>query len=250
MQAFEDTLVHHDLPPARVLIAEDDPILRVVLRTMLSHAGYDVLLAEDGVQALALFEREAIDLVLLDVVMPHITGFDVCRRIRARSNVPILLLTSRSHTDDVVHGLELGADDYLAKPFQREELLARVRALLRRAAGHTKRVRPASVMVQGLHIDAVRQLATLDGRVLKLSPTEFKLLHFLAANAGQVFDRAVLFREVWGYEPVGDMNLVDVCVRRVREKIERNPSRPTRLLAVRGVGYKLADEQALKVGGQ
>jgi len=235
---------------ARLLVAEDDPNLRIVLHTMLSRARYDVLLAEDGRQALDIFEREPLDLLLLDVVMPHITGFDVCREVRARSNVPILLLTSRSHTDDVVHGLELGADDYVSKPFKREELLARVRALLRRAAMRKERVLPASVMVQGLHIDAARQLATLDGRVLKLSPTEFKLLHFLAANAGQVFDRAVLFREVWGYEPVGDMNLVDVCVRRVREKIERNPSRPTRLLAVRGVGYKFADDQALEVGAQ
>lgn len=250
MQTFEDTEVHHDVPHARVLIAEDDPRLRMVLHAMLRHAGYDVLLAEDGAQALALFEREAIDLMLLDVVMPHLTGFDVCRRVRARSNVPILLLTSRTHTDDVVYGLGLGADDYLAKPFQREELVARVQALLRRAAGRKERMLPASVTVHGLHIDAARQLASLDGRVLKLPPTEFKLLHFLAANAGQVFERAVLFREVWGYEPVGDMNLVDVCVRRVREKIERNPSRPTRLLAVRGVGYKLADEQALEVGEQ
>jgi two-component system response regulator MtrA len=249
MQVFEDTQAHHDVPSARVLVADDDPHLRMVLRAMLSHAGYDVLLAEDGAQALALFEHEAIDLVMLDVVMPHMTGFEVCRRMRARSNVPILLLTSRSHTDDVVHGFELGADDYLAKPFQREELVARVRALLRRAAGRTERLLPASVTVQGLHIDAARQLATLNGRVLKLPPTESKLLHFLAANAGQVFERAVLFREVWGYEPVGDMNLVDVCVRRVREKIEHNPSRPARLLAVRGVGYKLADEQALEVGG-
>lgn len=247
MQTFEDTKVHHDVPPARVLIAEDDPLLRMVLHTMLRHAGYDVLLAEDGAQALVLFEREAIDLIMLDVVMPHLTGFDVCRRVRARSNVPILLLTSRTHTDDVVHGFELGADDYVSKPFKREELLARVKALLRRTQGQ-QRVLPPTVLVHGLHIDAARQLASLDGRVLKLSPTEFKLLHFLAANAGQVFERAVLFREVWGYEPVGDMNLVDVCVRRVREKIERNPSHPTRVLAVRGVGYKLADEQALEVG--
>jgi two-component system response regulator MtrA len=249
MQPFEATEAHHDVPPARVLIADDDPSLRMVLRAMLSHAGYDVLLAEDGAQALALFEREAVDLMLLDVVMPHLSGFDVCRRVRARSNVPILLLTSRSHTDDVVYGLGLGADDYLAKPFQREELVARVQALLRRAAGRTERVLPASVTVHDLHLDAAQRIATLHGHSLNLTPTEFKLLYFLALNTGQVFDRATLFREVWGYEPGGDMNLVDVCVRRVRAKIEVDPSRPQRLITVRGAGYKLADEGAVEVGG-
>jgi two-component system response regulator MtrA len=236
-----------DNPLARLLVAEDDPNLRIVLHTMLSRARYDVLLAEDGQHALDVFKQEAVDLLLLDVVMPYVTGFDVCREIRAVSDVPILLLTSRAHTDDVVHGFELGADDYVSKPFKREELLARVQALLRRTQAQ-QRVLPPTVLVDGLHIDAARRMVTLDGRVLKLPPTEFKLLHFLAVNAGQVFDRAVLFRQVWGYEPVGDMNLVDVCVRRVREKIERNPSRPTRLLAVRGVGYKLADEREMEVG--
>lgn len=235
--------------PARLLVAEDDANLRVVLHTMLTRAHYEVLLAEDGRQALHVFEREPVDLVMLDVVMPYLTGFDVCRAVRAVSDVPILLLTSRAHTDDVVHGFELGADDYVSKPFKREELLARVNALLRRTTAQ-QRVLPPTVFVHGLHVDPTRWLATLNGHVLNLTPIEFKLLHFLAMHAGQVFDRATLFREVWSYEPGGDMNLVDVCVRRVRAKIEDNPSRPQRLVTVRGAGYKLADERELEVGGQ
>jgi two-component system response regulator MtrA len=234
--------------PARLLVAEDDANLRVVLHTMLTRAHYDVLLAEDGRQALHIFEHEPVDLLLLDVVMPYVTGFDVCREVRAVSDVPILLLTSRSHTDDVVHGFELGADDYVSKPFKREELLARVKALLRRTRGH--QTLPPTVFVDGLHLDAARRTAALHGHVLNLTPIEFKLLYFLALHAGQVFDRAALFREVWGYEPGRDMNLVDVCVRRVRAKIETDPGRPQRLITVRGAGYKLADERAIEIGGK
>lgn len=234
---------------ARLLVAEDDANLRAVLHTMLTRAGYAVLLAEDGQQALNLFRQEPVDLLLVDVVMPYVTGFDVCRAVRVVSDVPILLLTSRSHTDDVVHGFELGADDYVSKPFKREELLARVKALLRRTTAQ-QRVVPPTVLVNGLQLVAARRYATLNGHALSLTPTEFKLLNFLALHVGQVFDRAALFREVWDYEPGGDMNLVDVCVRRVRAKIEVDPSRPQRLVTVRGAGYKLADEHELEVGGQ
>jgi two-component system response regulator MtrA len=246
---MNDIFPQHPSHPARILAAEDDPNLRIVLRAILTRANYDVLLAEDGLQAVLAFQRERVDLVLLDIVMPHLTGFDVCRRLRMISDVPILMLTSRGHSDDVVHAFELGADDYVTKPFKREELLARVHALLRRAAGRYERTLPAMVDVCGLHIDKARRVAMLDGHPLKLAPKEFDLLYFLAANAGQVFDRAVLFQEVWGYEPVGDKNLVDVCVRRVREKIEDDPSRPRRLLTMRGIGYKLADELESEVGG-
>jgi two-component system response regulator MtrA len=160
-----------------------------------------------------------------------------------------MMLTSYRRSEDIVHAFELGADDYITKPFKREELLARVKALLRRAVGRYERAQPTTISVCGLFIDKARRVVMLDGRMLKLAPMEFELLYFLAANVGQVFDRAALFREVWGYEPVGDKNLVDVCVRRVREKIEDDPSHPRRLLTVRGIGYKLADEQELEVGG-
>lgn len=233
---------------ARLLVAEDDPNLRAVLHTMLSRAQYEVLLAEDGLDALRVFEREQVDLVLLDVVMPGLSGFDVCRRMRETSSVPIVMLTSRGHTDDVVHAFELGADDYVSKPFKREELVARVKALLRRTMVSQEYVPPPRVAVRGLVVDPARRLVSLHGRMLKLAPTEFKLLYFLASNAGHVFSRAALFRAVWGYEPVGDMNLVDVCVRRVREKLEDEPSHPKRLLTVRGAGYKLADTREAEVG--
>lgn len=228
--------------PRRILVADDDPAITRLVDVALKDPRYELCMATNGLEAIKLFEQSEFDLVILDVMMPYVDGFEVTQHIRARSDVPIIVLTARDGTDDVVHGFELGADDYITKPFRTAELQARVQAILRRVEGHRQRKAPPIVRVGDLVIDAPRHSVTLAGREVNLTPMEFELLYFLAANAGQVFDRETLFREVWGYEYVGETNLVDVCVRRLREKIEDQPSKPRRILTVRGVGYKLAEQ--------
>ncbi|WP_029215428.1 response regulator [Kallotenue papyrolyticum] len=225
----------------RILVADDDPSIAQLVKTALRDPRYEVTAVVNGLQAINQFRQTTFDLVILDVMMPYVDGFEACKRIRDTSDVPIIILTSRDGTDDVVHGFELGADDYITKPFKIAELLARVEAILRRVEGRHERLAPPVLDVGEIHIDKPRHLVTLGGRPIALTPMEFELLYFLAANAGQVFDRETLFREVWGYEYVGETNLVDVCVRRLREKIEDEPSKPRRIVTVRGVGYKLAD---------
>jgi DNA-binding response OmpR family regulator len=196
---------------------------------------------KNGLEALKAFESASFDVILLDVMMPYVDGFEACQRIRERSDVPIVILTSRDGTEDIVHGFELGADDYITKPFKTAELMARVESILRRVEGYKHRVAPPIVRVGELEIDEPRHRVVVRGEDVNLTPMEFELLYFLAANAGQVFDRETLFREVWGYDYVGETNLVDVCVRRLREKVEVEASRPRLILTVRGVGYKLTD---------
>ena len=225
----------------RILVADDDPSIAQLVQTALRDPRYDLVAAENGLQAITEFKKGRFDLVILDVMMPYVDGFEATQRIREVSDVPIIILTSRDGVDDVVHGFELGADDYITKPFKIAELLARVEAILRRVEGQHERMAPTLIDVNGLVIDKQRHAIELDGSPVALTPMEFELLYFLAANVGQVFDRETLFREVWGYEYVGETNLVDVCVRRLREKIEEQPSRPTRIVTVRGVGYKLSD---------
>jgi two-component system response regulator MtrA len=174
-------------------------------------------------------------------MMPYVDGFQVCKHIRERSDMPIIILTARGGTEDVVHGFELGADDYITKPFRPVELVARVEAILRRIEGYQQRRAPPIVRVGEMEIDEPRHQVVVRGQEVNLTPMEFELLYFLAANAGHVFDRETLYREVWHYDHVGETNLVDVCVRRLREKVEIEPSRPRVIITVRGVGYKLAD---------
>lgn len=225
----------------RILVADDDPKIAQLVQTALRDPRYEVVAVGNGLQAINSFTQGRFDLVILDVMMPYVDGFEACERIRETSNVPIVILTSRDGVDDVVHGFELGADDYITKPFKIVELMARVEAILRRVEGQHERLAPSIIDVAGLHVDKPRHYAELNGKPVPLTPMEFELLYFLAANVGQVFDRETLFREVWGYEYVGETNLVDVCVRRLREKIEVEPSRPRRIVTVRGVGYKLAE---------
>ncbi|MBC8162281.1 MAG: response regulator transcription factor [Roseiflexaceae bacterium] len=225
----------------RVLVADDDPSIATLVQVTLKDPRYEVVPARNGLDALKLFEKGGFDLVILDVMMPYVDGFETCERIRERSDVPIVMLTSRDGTDDIVHGFELGADEYITKPFKTAELIARVEAILRRVEGYKHRSAPAIVRVGELEIDEPRHRVVVRGKDVNLTPMEFELLYFLAANATQVFDRETLFREVWGYDYVGETNLVDVCVRRLREKIEVEPSKPKIILTVRGVGYKLAE---------
>lgn len=226
----------------RILIADDDPAIANLVRIALDDPRYEVTSSSTGLEAIQEWEKQSFDLVILDIMMPYVDGFEATQRIRAVSDVPIVILTSRGGVDDIVHGFEIGADDYITKPFKVVELQARVEAILRRVDGQHERLAPSIVAVAGLHIDKSRHIVTLNGEPMSLTPMEFELLYFLAANAGQVFDRETLFREVWGYEYVGETNLVDVCVRRLREKIEVEPSKPRRITTVRGVGYKLSDD--------
>ncbi|EFO81387.1 two component transcriptional regulator [Oscillochloris trichoides DG-6] len=227
--------------PRRILIADDDPSIAALIQVTLKDPRYEIIAVANGLEALKAFEKQPFDVVILDVMMPYVDGFEACERIRAQSDVPIVILTSRDGTEDVVHGFELGADDYITKPFKTVELIARVESILRRVEGYSARRAPPVVRVGELEIDEPRHRVSVRGSDVNLTPMEFELLYFLAANAGQVFDRETLFREVWGYEYVGETNLVDVCVRRLREKVELIPSRPKIILTVRGVGYKLAE---------
>ncbi|HEU4327467.1 MAG TPA: response regulator transcription factor [Roseiflexaceae bacterium] len=225
----------------RILVADDDPSIASLIQVTLKDPRYEIIAVRNGLEALKAFEQGGFDVVILDVMMPYVDGFEACQRIRERSDVPIVMLTSRDGTDDVVHGFELGADDYITKPFKTAELIARVESILRRVEGYKHRVAPPVVRVGEIEIDEPRHRVSVRGQDVNLTPMEFELLYFLAANAGHVFDRETLFREVWGYDYVGETNLVDVCVRRLREKVEIEPSRPRIIVTVRGVGYKLVE---------
>lgn len=226
----------------RILVADDDPNIAQFIQITLEDPHYDVVAVENGLEAIKAFEESDFDVVILDIMMPYVDGFQACQRIREYSDVPIIILTSRDGTDDVVHGFGIGADDYITKPFKMAELIARLEAILRRAQSRNTRQAPPIVRVGELEIDEPRHRVTVRGNNVTLTPMEFELLYFLAANAGNVFDRETLFREVWGYEYIGETNLVDVCVRRLREKIELEPSHPRIIITVRGVGYKLSDK--------
>ena len=226
----------------RVLVVEDDQTLREVLKYNLSKEGYEVLAARDGVQALETARSLRPDLVILDIMLPRLTGDEVCRILRSEGTVPILMLTARTEEIDKVVSLELGADDYMTKPFSMRELLARVRAMLRRAdmarREATAETPPPPIKVADLEIDPGRRLVSRGGLNIDLTRMEFALLEFLARNRGQVFSRDRLLERVWGYDYAGDTRTVDVHIRWLRQKIEVDPARPRRILTVRGVGYK------------
>ena len=222
-----------------VLVVEDDGTLAAALRYNLERAGYICLLAGDGARALELARRERPALVLLDVMLPGIDGLEVCRRIRAESTVPIIMLTARVEELDRVVGLEVGADDYVTKPFSMRELLARVRAALRRAQMRPDEDGAAArpVSFGGLRVDPARREVTRNGEVLALKPKEYDLLWFFVRNPGRVFSREQLLEQVWGYDFAGGSRTVDVHVRWLREKIEDDPARPRYLRTSRGAGY-------------
>jgi DNA-binding response OmpR family regulator len=220
----------------RVLLVEDDASIREVAAMGLKQAGFRVTTAVDGRDGLMRALQEPIDVVILDVMLPSLDGFEVCREIRKQSRVPILMLTARNDTVDVVVGLESGADDYLTKPFEMPELVARVRAVLRRS---TSQPEETTIQVGGLELDPTSFLARKDGQELSLTATEFRLLLEMARRPGQVFTREMLLDRVWNYDYLGDSRLVDVAIQRLRSKIEDDPAHPSVISTVRGVGYRL-----------
>jgi two-component system response regulator MtrA len=219
----------------RVLFVEDDASIREVAKLGLEQAGFRVTTAPDGREGLLHFRQAPFDLVVLDVMLPTVDGYEVCRQIRAESRVPIVMLSAKSDTVDVVVGLELGADDYVTKPFEMAELVARARAAVRRAGAEPDE----PVLTRGgLEIDPGAFMARREGEELNLTATEFKLLLELARRPGQVFTRELLLERVWNYEYLGDSRLVDVAVQRLRAKVEVNPKEPRLIKTVRGVGYR------------
>jgi len=222
----------------RVLLVEDEESFSDPLSYLLRREGYEVEVAADGPTALAAFDRSGADLVLLDLMLPGIPGTEVCRQLRTRSAVPVIMLTAKDSEVDVVVGLELGADDYVTKPYSARELLARVRAVLRRRAEPEDLV-PSAVEVGPVRMDVDRHVVTVRGEAVRLPLKEFELLELLLRNAGRVLTRGQLIDRVWGSDYVGDTKTLDVHVKRLRAKIEDDPASPTRLVTVRGLGYKL-----------
>ncbi|MDP3044022.1 MAG: response regulator transcription factor [Eubacteriales bacterium] len=225
----------------KILIVDDEKHIIELLKFGLEREGYQVLVAHDGYQALELINRESPALVVLDVMLPEMDGFAVCRAIRGDTRtreIPVIMLSARGQELDKVLGLELGADDYVTKPFSVRELMARVKARLRRSSGTGPEDR-RPVTVNDLLIDPERLLVSIEGERQSLTPKEFELLWFLARRAGRVFSRDYLLEQIWGYEYTGDSRTVDVHVRHIRQKLERLPGAPQLIETVRGVGYGL-----------
>lgn len=231
-----------------ILIVDDDQAIGEMLSLVLENEGFQTVTCTDGLRAVEMFPTVKPDLILLDVMLPGLDGTEVARRIRQTSNVPIIMLTAKSDTTDVVAGLEAGADDYVPKPFKVAELLARIRARFRIAApmsatGGSETAANAAnvnhVERGGIVIDRLEHTATKDGRDLGLTPMEFELLFVLAAAAGEAISRSALLHDVWGYESSGDTRLVNVHVQRLRAKVEDDPENPQIIQTVRGIGYKL-----------
>ncbi|MCB9435624.1 MAG: response regulator transcription factor [Anaerolineales bacterium] len=223
----------------KILLVEDDKTLRKTLTFNLEKEGYKVVETGDGADALALAREHSPDLVVLDVMLPGLDGFSVCRILRNESDIPIVMLTARDGEVDRIIGLETGADDYIVKPFSLGEFLARVRAVLRRAP--SKRGSPECLQSGDLTLDLIARRATLNDEELRLTHKEFDLLAALMRNKGAVLSRDLLLERVWGYEYSGQSKTVDVHVRWLREKIEVDPSEPKRIVTVRGVGYRFED---------
>jgi DNA-binding response OmpR family regulator len=225
--------------PRRILLVDDDPSIREQTTTLLADDGYAVDEAATGEQGLSTFERRPADGVLLDVMLPDVEGFEVCRRLRARSDVPIIMVTARTDSFDVVAGLEAGADDYVTKPFVPKELTARIRAMMRRVQGPGPGT-PVTIRLRDrVELVPDEGVVRVEGEEVHLTRTEFRLLTEMAGAPGRVFTREVLLESVWGYDFIGDGKLVDVHVYRLRSKVEADPASPRHLVTVRGLGYKV-----------
>ena len=224
---------------SRILVVEDEQSFSDALSFMLRKEGFDVAVADDGQVAVETFERDGADLVLLDIMLPGMSGTEVCRRIRTTSQVPIIMVTAKDSEIDKVVGLELGADDYVTKPFSSREPVARIRAVMRRRTAEPGSKSDVTLSAGNIEMDVERHVVTVDGETVKLPLKEFELLEVLMRNAGRVLTRGQLIDRVWGSDYVGDTKTLDVHVKRLRSKIEPEPAEPTVLVTVRGLGYKL-----------
>jgi two-component system, OmpR family, response regulator RegX3 len=228
-------------PQPVVLVVEDEPSFVEALTIGLTREGFRVVSVTDGFEAVQRFDEVQPDIVLLDVMLPRLSGIDVCRQLRKRSHVPIIMVTAKGAEIDTVVGLEVGADDYITKPYRMREVVARMRAVLRRSpneSGAASDVSPGSLAVGDVVLDPDEHRVTIDGEDVALPLKEFELLHLLLANAGRVLPRETLIDRVWGSDYVGDTKTLDVHIKRLRAKVEPNPTSPTRILTYRGLGYK------------
>ena len=224
-----------------VLVVEDEPSFVEALTIGLSREGFRVVSVGDGFEAVQRFDEVQPDIVLLDVMLPRLSGIDVCRQLRKRSHVPIIMVTAKGAEIDTVVGLEVGADDYITKPYRMREVVARMRAVLRRSPGDgsvASELSPGSVAVGDVVLDPDEHRVTIDGGDVSLPLKEFELLHLLLANAGRVLPRETLIDRVWGCDYVGDTKTLDVHIKRLRAKVEPDPANPTRIITYRGLGYK------------
>jgi DNA-binding response OmpR family regulator len=225
-----------------ILLVDDEESIQKLLAYPLEREGYRVLQARDGEEALERFASERVDLVVLDIMLPKLDGLEVCKRLRAESEVPIIMLTARDDELDKVLGLELGADDYITKPFSIREFRSRVRALLRRASVSRQVDEDGELIsAEGLTIDLARRLVEVEGKRVQLTYVEFELLRILASNPGRVYSRRMLLEALWGGADYREPRTIDVHVRHLREKLERDPADPEYILTVRGVGYRFRD---------
>lgn len=225
----------------KILVVDDEPQIVELIKSYLAKDGYRVITAADGQRALELARREQPDLILLDLMLPEINGFDVCRTLRKESNIPIIMLTARDEETDKIIGLELGADDYVTKPFSPREVLARVRAVLRRLSAEEVN-REEKISLGNLEINLARHQVKHGGKTLELTPTEFKLLEVLAKNPGRVFTRLQLIDQVQGYSFEGYERTIDAHIKNLRHKIEPHPKEPRYIITVFGVGYKAGEK--------
>ena len=226
----------------RILVVEDEESFSEALAYLLAREGFDVGVADTGIKAIEEFDRNGADLVLLDLMLPGLSGTEVCRQLRSRSNVPIIMLTAKDSEIDKVVGLELGADDYVTKPYSSRELVARIRAVLRRNGEDLSTDNEGHLLTAGpVRMDTERHLVLVDGVTINLPLKEFELLEFLMRNSGRVLTRMQLIDRVWGADYVGDTKTLDVHIKRLRSKIEKDPATPLHIQTVRGLGYKMEE---------
>lgn len=227
----------------KILVVEDEKEIANLIKDYLTASNYKVIIANDGETGLELFSTEKPQMAILDIMLPKKDGFEVCRNIRSISNIPILILSAKKEDTDKIIGLGLGADDYITKPFSPRELIARVQSQLRRFNELSVTQETSEILsFNGLVIDSTAYTVTLDGEILPFSVKEFEILHYLASNANQALSREKIFDEIWGYNEYGDINTVTVHIRKIREKIEKTPSKPIFIETVWGIGYKFKGE--------
>jgi two-component system response regulator RegX3 len=224
---------------ARILVVEDEETLAEAISFLLSKEGFDVAVATTGPEAIESFDKSGADLILLDLMLPGLSGTEVCRQIRTKSSVPIIMLTAKDSEIDKVVGLEIGADDYVTKPYSSRELIARIRAVLRRGELHDTADEGTTLEVGPVRMDTDRHVISVNGEVVAIPLKEFELLEFLMRNAGRVLTRMQLIDRVWGSDYVGDTKTLDVHIKRLRAKIEKDPANPEFIQTVRGMGYKM-----------